>query len=309
VYRIGSVGRPQGGYQSLIKVVPHGGYVTSAFLRVVQTHFNTTLSKQNQPHSMTLHLEFPKRTEVGPANFVIRDVKLGRQTSTVHVSLIQHGKEVVVGYINNSNLYIEDGPTFITGWKLEPPPYPVVVSRLNSGTDQNWVEQKAMPFSGFRKASSRVRFFFPRNGQLMKSIGDQWVCFRDGSRFTTESLGFVADMFPQVVESYRDEDDPYAVKKGAEDKPVDESRRFAKYWYPTVVLNLDVKKPLPQEGVEWLFCRTRSKQIRKGRIDIEVIIMDESGELVALSHHVTLVLSAARNLAARSGANTKPSKI
>jgi hypothetical protein len=258
---------------------------------------------------MTVHLEFPRRTDVGPANFEIKDVKLGRQTSTVHVSLVQNGKEVVLAYINNSNLWNEEGPTFLTGWKLEPSPYPAVVSRLNPGTDENWVEQKAMPFSTFRKASSRVRFFFPRNGQLMKSISDQWICFRDGTKFTTESLGFVADMFPQVVESYRDEDDPYAVQKGAEEKPVDESRRFARFWYPTVVLNLDVKKPLPQDGVEWLFCRTRSKRINKGRLDIEVVVMDEVGDLVALSHHVTLVLSAARNLAGRSKKETTQSRI
>jgi hypothetical protein len=163
----------------------------------------------------------------------------------------------------------------------------------------NWVEQKAMPFAEFRKASNRVQFYFPRNGQFLRSMTDQWIRFRDGSRFTTESLGFVADMFPQVVESYNAEDDPYRVKPEGEAKVKGDTRRGAKYWYPTVVLNLDVKKALPKDGVEWLFCRARSKQIRKGRLDIEVVIMDESGDLVALSHHVALVVSAGRNLAAR----------
>jgi Thioesterase-like superfamily len=224
-------------------------------------------------------------------------------TSTVHITLSQHGREEVVGYLTHANLDTEEGVTFPTGWSLEPKPLPADVRKFDSDTDANWVEQTEMPFSGFRKASSRVRFFFPRQGQFLRSMSDQWICFRDGSHFTTESLGFVADMFPQVVESYNDDDDPYAVKK-----PNDPAKRkpiAARYWYPTVVLNLDIKKALPKEGVKWLFCRTRSKQIRKGRLDIEVVIMDEAGELVALSHHVTLVLSAARNLAARRREDTK----
>jgi acyl-CoA thioesterase len=248
---------------------------------------------------MTLHLEFPRRTEVGPAKFVVRDVKLGRQTSSVHVSLIQHGKEEVLGYITNSNLDAEDGVTFATGWELLPKPHPADVSQLEAGRDRNWAEQTAMPFDNFRKASKRVRFFFPRQGQFLRSMTDQWICFRDGSRFTTESLGFVADMFPQVVEGYRDGDDPYALKPEGEAKAISKERSGANYWYPTVVLNLDVKKALPKDGVKWLFSRTRSKLIRKGRLDIEVIIFDEAGDLVALSHHVTLVLGAARNMAAR----------
>jgi hypothetical protein len=248
---------------------------------------------------MTLHLEFPRRTEVGAAQFVVKDVKLGRQTSTVHVALIQHGKEEVLGYITNSNLDTEQGVSFETGWELHPKPYAADLSQFDLGRDQNWVEQKAMPFANFRKASNRVRFFFPRQGQFLRSLTDQWICFRDGSRFTTETLGFVADMFPQVVEGYRDGDDPYAVKAEGKAGPVSKARSGANYWYPTVVLNLDIKKALPKDGVKWLFCRTRSKLIRNGRLDIEVIIFDESGHLVALSHHVTLVLGAARNMAAR----------
>jgi acyl-CoA thioesterase len=283
----------------LTLLVPHGGYVTSCFLRVAATHFAGTLSRQKQPQTMTLHLEFPRRTEVGVAKFIVKDVKLGRQTSTTHVSLVQHGKEEVVGYLTNSDLENEKGVTFPTEWELHPKPYTVDFSKLSMDEDANWAEQTSMPFAGFRKASSRVRFFFPREGQFLRSITDQWIRFRDGSRFTTESLGYVADMFPQIVEGFSADDDPYRVKPKGAEKGKSDDRVGAKYWYPTVVLNLDVKKALPKEGVEWLFCRASSKQIKKGRLDIEVVIMDESGDLVALSHHVALVLSAGRNLAAR----------
>ncbi|KIW03403.1 uncharacterized protein PV09_05608 [Verruconis gallopava] len=282
-----------------IGTVPHGGYVTSCFLEVANKHFSTTLSKQNQPHTFTVHQEFPRRTEVGPAIFKVRDIKLGRQTSTIHISLVQYGREEVVAYLNHTNLINEKGVSFTTGWTLSPSAYPVDLSKLKAGDDLNWVEQRAMPFSSFRKASNRVRFFFPREGQKLKSLADQWITWRNGEKFTNTSLGYVCDMFPQIVESYVVDEDPYTVKHQKSQNRRTDKKNVAKFWYPTVVLNLDIKKLLPEKGVEWLFVRTQAKQIRKGRIDLEVIIMDEVGDIVALSHHVCLVLDAGRNTAKR----------
>ena len=71
------------------------------------------------------------------------------------------------------------------------------------------------------------------------------------------------------------------------------------FWYPTLLLNLDIKKALPEEGLEWLFARVDAKQIRNGRMDIEVVIMDEAGEIVALSQHVAFAVGLERNLAER----------
>lgn len=139
---------------------------------------------------MTLHLEFPKRTEAGPAKFVIKDVKLGRQTSTIHMSLIQHGREVVIGYLNHTNIANEKGVSFETEWELTPPPYPVDIRALKTDEDKNWGEQKEMPFASFRKASNRARFFFPRQGQKVKNLSDQWLTFRNGEKFTNETLGY-----------------------------------------------------------------------------------------------------------------------
>ncbi|KAL1864905.1 hypothetical protein Daus18300_007472 [Diaporthe australafricana] len=280
--------------------VPHGGYITSCFLQVAKTHFSQTLARQNQPHTITLHLEFVRRTEAGPATFKVRDVKLGRLTSTVHISLFQNGREEVIGYITNSNIPKEDGPSYDTRWRLEPPARPVSVASLAAGSDAEWQEQKSMPFADFRKASKNIRFFFPKRGQPQRGVADQWMAFENGERFTNASLGLVADMFPQITESLRTGADPYAV--GDAGAAAAKEKGSAKFWYPTLLLNLDVKKALPEDGVDWLFVRTRAKQIRNGRYDLEVVIVDETGDIVALSHHVCMILPAARNLAARSAA-------
>lgn len=68
-------------------------------------------------------------------------------------------------------------------------------------------------------------------------------------------------------------------------------------WFPTIVMNLEVKKALPEEGVEWLAVRATSKQIKDGRFDFDVTIRDVDGDLVALSHHSSMILSMERNQA------------
>lgn len=263
--------------------VPHGGFVTAVFLRVASTHFRTTRAKQNQPHTITLHLEFLRRTQEGPATFKVKDAKLGRQTSTIHVSLVQDGREEVVGYITNSNIGAEQGVSFETGWSLDPAPPPVDLARLSEDKDEKWAEMKEKPFPKFRKVMNRVRMYLPRNGQAMTSLCDEWIRFESGEKFTNESIGLVSDLWPQIIEEFRRQE-----------------KSAAPFWYPTLLLNLDVKKSLPEEGVEWLFARVRAKKIKNGRQDLEVIIQDESGEIVALSHHVALVLSAERNMAKRT---------
>lgn len=264
--------------------------MSSTFQAVASMHFSQTLKQQNQPHTLTMHLSFLRRTEVGPAVFSVRDAKLGRGTSTLHVTLSQNGREEVVAYIINTNLSKEAGETFPTSWSLHPKPIspPSDFNRLRQSEegDENWTCPPT-PHAEFRKAVSNVRLFFPKAGMSSPEIADQWMRFTNGERFTNASLGFVVDTFPQIIERFGS---------------VGKAKAF---WYPTVLLNLEVKKLLPEEGVEWLFVRTRAKQIKNGRYDLEIVVLDEAGDLVAISHHVVMVVSAARNLAKRSTGSGK----
>lgn len=81
--------------------------------------------------------------------------------------------------------------------------------------------------------------------------------------------------------------------EGRDVRARDESR--AGMWFPTVVMNLEVKAALPEDGVEWLAVRITSKQIKDGRFDLDISVRDTDGELVALSHHVAMILSIERN--------------
>ncbi|KAH9903993.1 thioesterase-like superfamily-domain-containing protein [Xylariomycetidae sp. FL2044] len=288
--------------------VPHGGVVTSVFLRVAAAHFGSTLAAQNQPDTIILHLEFLRRTQAGPATLQVRDVKIGRQTSTIHVSLAQEGREEVVGYLTNANIDTESGISCETGWSLEPPRPSADLPRLAAeGSDDHWVRFQARPFPHIRKAMNRLDVFIPRHGQAMPSLCDEWVRFASGEKMTNISVGFVCDMWPQVIEAMIRQQQKQQQKQqqqqdqdeGEEGRPPAEEKGPRANWYPTMTLNLDVKKRLPPGGVEWLFVRVRSKVVKNGREDYEVVIMDDEGDVVALSHHVALVMSVERNLAKR----------
>ena len=289
----------------VIGTVPHGGYVTACFMCVVRKHFDTTVRKQNQPHTMTLHLDFLRRTQIGPGTFKVKDVKLGRQTTIVHVALIQDGREEVVGYITNSNMNDETGVTFTTAWNLHPESLPVSdFAALECNEDPLWGERDQWPTADFRKATTHLRSWFPRAGQPSPTHLNMWYCFKDSnSRFTNESLGFVCDAFPQVMEYFLlGGVDSYSLEFEQKHSQAEQKRiigQHASMWYPTVLLNLEVKKALPAEGVKWLFVRLETKRIRNGRYDLEVLVLDETMDLVAVSNHVCFAVSAARNMAAR----------
>ena len=85
--------------------------------------------------------------------------------------------------------------------------------------------------------------------------------------------------------------------------------QHARMWYPTLLLNLEIKKALPEEGVRWLFVRLEAKKILNGRYDLEVLAFDEGGELVAVSNHVCFAVSADRNMAARRTVESGESKL
>lgn len=65
------------------------------------------------------------------------------------------------------------------------------------------------------------------------------------------------------------------------------------YAYPTLSMALEIKKLLPSERVKWLFVRAQAKQIKNGRFDAEVIVLDEKMELVAVSHQINSIVGLA----------------
>lgn len=78
--------------------VAHGGYLFSLLWKVIAEHFRSTLQSYAQPDTVALHVELLRPAPLGEARVHVKDVRLGKGSSTVHVALVQGGKERVVGY-------------------------------------------------------------------------------------------------------------------------------------------------------------------------------------------------------------------
>ena len=300
--------------------VPHGGYTTAVIYNLALTHFkHAHPNLYDTPASpISIQLSFLRRTAAGPATFEVEDVKLGARTSIIHIKLLQPSEKKtgqleakVVGYITVSPPSAEVGISAPTGWRAHPVPVPgslpggaVDLKKLaQTGRDGAWTKLET-PFPEFRRASCQLELYGPGKGETQQQRTgsmaiDQWARFRPGGdengRWTDAAVVYLLDMFPMALDGF-DAVSATAVAK-AEGAKVPEIK--AKFWYPTVTLNIDMKKHLPAAGVEWLYSRIVTKVVRDGRTDLDVTVLDEKGEVVALSTQVGLVVSASRNLGTR----------
>lgn len=275
------------------------------------------LAHKNQPDTIVAHWEYLSRTAIGPAILTVEEVKPGRSMTTLHVSLYQgnllseapwittaaaDGKpksdKVVVAYLTNRSIAAENGLSLPSGWSLEPRLLiPDDFSKLPDNQDPTWapldliIQRKVA-------AVQQLRFFYNRSTPITTKPDvpiDLWICTSNGEPFKAPALGFLVDATAAFI--------PELHRPRTKDAPAaagGEFTRQSSFWYPTLAMNLEVKKALPKEGEQWLFVRSSSKQIYNGRFDVEIIVYDASGDLVALSHHVCMVVNGQKNTANRA---------
>lgn len=61
----------------------------------------------------------------------------------------------------------------------------------------------------------------------------------------------------------------------------------SKYVFPTLCMSIEIKKN--PNNAEWLFLEIVCHSIHNGRFDTDVRVLDENGDLVALSKHVSVM--------------------
>ncbi|GMF74774.1 unnamed protein product [Aspergillus oryzae] len=64
----------------------------------------------------------------------------------------------------------------------------------------------------------------------------------------------------------------------------------------TLSMSTEVKRNLPRKGVRWLYLRSEVKRIVDGRMDMEILLCDETMELIAVSQHAAHIIPSAQKL-------------
>ncbi|KAJ5083200.1 thioesterase family protein [Penicillium angulare] len=276
-----------------VGAVPNGGYTSACMLAAAKMH----LGPRGQPDTLTAHFEFPNRASTGSAIVTIEDVKLGQQTSTLHLTLWQGGllsqapwvdhsvsRRVVLAYTTHTNLRTFSGISMPTGYEVTPAAELPSVSDFDAlktnGADEVWEESKLPKiYATMMPSLANWQFYIPRKEPLSPGVLDMWIRLACGEPITQNTLAYVVDSFPYNVHTFlaapalRELLNAPPERSG--DSDVKETRekdqQRAEMWFPTVVMNMEVKTALPEEGVEWLAVRVSSKQIKDGKFDLEVL--------------------------------------
>ena len=208
---------------------------------MARLHFTTVRASYDQPHTLAVQLTFLRRSSIGPALFTVTESKLGQRTSTIHIALTQGGPPLAVGYLTQSNFDAEHGISLPITYEIFPHRPPINSKKhLRDGTDPEWVLHQSA-FGKFRKASQHLLMYISRKTHATVGLVDLWM-HMPGQRFSQESLGYVVDSFPQLVETHDASDelqkelqrlriDSHS-QSGSETASKDGNT--AKFWYPTV---------------------------------------------------------------------------
>ncbi|KAL2812283.1 thioesterase-like superfamily-domain-containing protein [Aspergillus granulosus] len=319
-----------------IATVPHGGYIGSILYRTAATHFARKAAFKNTPghpqEPVGLQISFLRRTFAGPAILTVEEIKLGARVSTIHVTLSQRRngsgaaitsaakKELetkVLAYITLSPPDIEERPAVNGPWGLYPtsplgslPGGLINLEALaEKGIDGDW---KVGPLAlASLHAAKHLKVYSPSSTLLPKTVeerirqvAEQWARFAPGgmsAKWSNEAVVYFADVFPAALDRLGAMEMTATGTGQGNSARVMTGTGLVQFWYPTVSMNIDLKTRLPPQGVEWLYSRVVTRMLRGSRADLEVLILDQNGELVATSTQVALVVDPARNHKGREG--------
>ena len=209
-----------------------------------------------------------------------------------------------------ANLLASKGISFETSWSLSPAPVEASISKLAADADPRWISYRC-PYhpEGFRRVQSYLKFYVPYE-LSDPTVVDQWITPSDPqATFTDENIGFVADVSLPILDNFypKEATGSHAAtvaaglgqqsdrEKGITRVPDASS---GSYETPAMIMTLatsiEIKKRLPVGGAKWLFMRAQAKQIKNGRMDMEIVILDEGMDLVALSSQVLQIVDLKR---------------
>ena len=206
-----------------------------------------------------------------------------------------------------------------TGWQLSPLPIPVSVAALEADQDLNWVSYHP-PFlpTSFNRPQSYVKYYVSTKEQI-RNTTDQWVTpgweeedAANGAVWTNETVHFVIDncvstLYELINTSKTDSFHATIVRAGLAQREARlngkdgrlqgaglDSSELAPFVISTIAVSTEIKRLLPMEGTKWLFMRVTTRSLLNDRMDYDVVLIDEHGELLAGTHHVAQVIRIGR---------------
>jgi acyl-CoA thioesterase len=231
-----------------IGTVPNGGYLVTVVLDAVRRGL-----PHPDPFSVSAH--FPARTEPGPVEVAVEQIRAGRQHSTALARLLQDGRPRIVLTATYGDLGAARGETVVQAQPPEMPP-PEACIRAEQPVAPVFVQNFDL-----RLTPESAGWAIGQPSGRGEMAG--WIRFVDGRPPDTASLPLMADAFPPPVLNV-----------------------VGSPWVPTLELTVHVRAR-PVDG--WLRCRFTTRFLMQGYLEEDGEIWDESGTLVAQSRQLARV--------------------
>ncbi|KAF2000165.1 hypothetical protein P154DRAFT_599064 [Amniculicola lignicola CBS 123094] len=306
-----------------------GGIVASAMSKHALLYAAQQPKLVRQKDIRSTHVQFyrPIFPAKGPVTMIVREISVGRAFSTLRVETFQGGMTKIAA---SSDILITDlsnsGPSHSTGWDLHPPPTPVTISKLALEEDPNWASfhlafNLRLPIRGFCYTKAYLPTVPPQHITYTESwVTPGWNCPPAGSpdpgvptpRWTNELIEFLADLNIPIEANFHpnSQDVTGSVLNTLSVAALQhQNRKEGKLEWrkvplsalglqthaesaiqATLSMTTEIKKRLPDEGVEWLYLRGECKSIENGRMDSELVMFDEGMGIVAVSYQVVVLI-------------------
>ncbi|RFU29755.1 hypothetical protein B7463_g6565, partial [Scytalidium lignicola] len=242
------------------------------------------------------YIQFLYPAAPGPAILVVRELKIGKNYSSVQVELQKQqqdgsAKTCVAAIVTQGNLAAEHGQTISTPPVIPKGELPDRDTECEEFMQPDWILRAfpvAFKMRPFKLKGGKNGKFNDRKGLHVK---ETWIKWRDeNERYDVISLGSLCDTFLSAPTNF-----------------YDHMEDLKQYYYPTLSMSVEIKKDPAR--AKWLFMKITSNQIKNGRFDQEVQVVNENGDLIALSKHVCISVGfkGARPKIARKDLDAKPS--
>lgn len=277
--------------------LPLGGYLSSLLTSAVRTHFSLHHAALAQPDPITSHCAFISRAQFGPGTIHVSVSKPGRQYSNVLARLYQapRGRDAAVlvaeALITQGSLARERDSGGISLPIANPIPSAEIFKR-DTGVEMIDPPQ----FRQYVSAGTKLRRIFPPGVTYEgdwshpvhgPSVRDEWICWHEESGehvFDALAMAMLMDNLKPPAYNF-------------------EGIEVAKNWTATMSITTDVKKAPPEgeRGWKWLFLRAVVGKCNFGRYSMDITLLDEEGDVVAIGRRAEIVLGVDRRAGEKGG--------
>ncbi|KAL3455478.1 thioesterase-like superfamily-domain-containing protein [Aspergillus heterothallicus] len=273
----------------------HGGYLCSLLISASREYARATgLVELNQPDPLSMHVQFLDLAPQGPLHVRFTTLKSGSRSSVVQGEICSAGEATKDGTSTRKRTYTLAICTMgnlsdRTGISIDFPPHALP----NRETDcARWTDAFAFYAS---PPTAACRVYTPKGGPnplWSPAVGqhkrDQWDKLDNGENFRLEHLGLLADIVAVIPLNYQ----PAGMKS------------LIKFNVPSVSLTFDFVQD-PAGRIEWILNRATMNRLQNGRFDMDLLMIDEEGNLIAAIKHQSLMFERKRHLGKEAGKKTK----